>query len=96
MRMKALLLTAWVGNFIDMVSTPYVIRHGFMELNPVTRWLLNYPLMFVLAKQMSVTCVLYWLWHNRDDRHVLPLAIFSAAVYGTIGVYYAVCFVALS
>ena len=86
--MRTLLITAWLGNAIDMVSTLYLVNRGFVEANPVIRRVLEYPALFVLVKLGAMTALVFWLWHRREDRHAKPLATIAAAVYGLIAVYY--------
>jgi hypothetical protein len=86
--MKSLLFTAWIGNAIDMVSTLHLTKNGFVEANPVMRRVLEYPAAFVLVKLGTMTALVFWLWHRRQDRHAKPLATIAAVVYGAISVYY--------
>lgn len=86
--MPIYLITAFMGNLIDTIATLYLSNRGYTELNPILGHLLAYPGLFAGVKITAMTAVLLFLWKNREDRHAKPLAIFAAAVYGAVSVYY--------
>jgi uncharacterized membrane protein len=86
--MRVLLAIASIGNLVDAAATAYLTRLGYLEANPVMRWLLQTPGVFIFVKFFTMTAVLLWLWHKREDRHARPLATIAAAVYGLIALYY--------
>lgn len=88
--MKLRLCIAYIGNFIDLISTIYLTQLGFYEVNPFMRPLLAYPWLFSLVKLSAMTYVCLFLWKRKEDRHALPIATFAAVVYGLIAVYYMV------
>ena len=90
--MKLRLCITYIGNFIDLISTIYLTRLGFYEVNPFMRPLLAYPWLFSLVKLSAMTWVCWFLWKNRNDKHALPLATFSSVFYGAIAIYYIVWF----
>lgn len=90
--MKILLIIAGVGNLVDTAATLCLSRMGYLEANPVMRWLLQIPYVFVAVKIVVMTALLLWLWHKREDRLALPLAAVAAVVYGLIVAYYVVFF----
>lgn len=90
--MRMLLTIAGVGNLVDAVATVYLTRLGYLEANPVMRWLLQTPEVFVMVKILVMTALLLWFWHRREDRHAMPLAAVAAVVYGLISTYYLVFF----
>ena len=82
------LIVAWIGNLIDALSTLHLVKIGFVEANPVMRYVLQSPIMFLFVKIGTMTTMLFWLWRKREDKHAKPLATVAAAVYGAISVYY--------
>lgn len=90
--MKTPLLIAYLGNFIDMVSTLCLYGLGYTELNPIMAPLLRFPAVFVFAKLFAMGCALHILWRNRAHRAAQRLAWLAAAVYGAISIYYCVFF----
>ena len=86
--MKLRLCIAYIGNFIDLISTLNLTEQGFYEVNPFMRPLLDHPWLFTAVKLLAMTWVCLFLWKRREDRHALPIATFAAIVYGLIAVYY--------
>ena len=89
---KALLLTAFLGNLIDTAVTLYLSSLGYIEANPVMAWLLQWPAVFALVKLLAMGYVLRILWRNRAHRAAWWLAWAAAVVYGAIAVYYCAFF----
>lgn len=90
--MKIPLLIAYLGNFIDMVSTLYLYGLGYTEINPIMAPLLRFPAVFVFVKLFAMGCALHILWRNRAHRAAQRLAWLAAAVYGAISIYYCAFF----
>lgn len=90
--MRMLLIIAYVGNLVDTIATVYLTRLGYMEVNPVMRYLLQIPEVFVVTKILVTTALLVWLWHTREDRHAIHMATVAAVVYGLIAIYYFIVF----
>ena len=90
--MRILLIIAGIGNLVDTVATVYLTKMGHLEANPVMRWLLQIPGVFVVVKIVVMTALLLWLWYRREDKHATPLAAVAAVVYGLISAYYLVFF----
>lgn len=86
--MKPKITIAWLGNFIDMTSTLYLVGLGYVEANPFMRPLMGNPLLFATVKLCSMTALLWYLWQHKTDKHAEPLATLAAAVYGGISIYY--------
>jgi hypothetical protein len=86
--MKTRLTIAGIGNLIDTAATIYLTQKGYTEANPVMAAMLDRPVLFAAVKIVTMTAVLLFLWHNREDRHAKPLATMVAVVYGAIAVYY--------
>ena len=93
--MKTRLTIAYIGNIIDTIATLHWTEHGFYEVNPFMRYLLDHPWLFATVKILAMTLVCLFLWKRREDRHALPLATFAAAVYGLIAAYYMVWMIVL-
>ena len=91
---KALLLTACLGNLIDTAATLYLSSLGYIEANPVMAWLLRWPAVFAGVKIGAMTAVVWWIWKRRGDRYAAPAATVAAMVYGAVSVYYIVFFTA--
>lgn len=89
------LLIAYLGNFIDMVSTLCLYGLGYTELNPIMAPLLQWPALFALVKCCAMGYALRILWRNRAHQMAKVLAWVAAGVYGAIAVYYAVFFAAI-
>lgn len=93
--MRIRLTIAYIGNFIDLIATLYLLQIGFYEVNPFMRPLLNYPCLASIVKLSAMTWVCWFLWKNKDDKHAKPLATFAAVVYGIIAFYYIIWFVVI-
>lgn len=74
--MKTYLTIAYLGNFIDMVSTLYLYGLGYTELNPIMAPLLRFPAVFAVVKLFAMGCALHILWRNRAHRAAHWLACF--------------------
>ena len=86
--MKTPLIIAAIGNLIDLISTLYLFRLGYMEANPVMAALLPHPVLFTLVKIGGMALVLWILWKSRDSKTARKTAWFAAGVYGLIALYY--------
>lgn len=93
--MRTRLIIAWLCNLVDIAATLYLSGLGYVEANLAMAWLLQWPWLFSMVKLSAMTFVLLFLWNNREDRHALPLATFTAVVYGLIAIYYIVIFAVL-
>ena len=89
--MKTKLIIAFIGNIIDAVATFILTQYfGFVELNPIMAWLLQWPVFTVVSKIIVVTSMLLYIYHTKRDKYVNTLATFAALLYGSLGVYYIV------
>lgn len=91
--MKLRLTIAFLGNLIDMVATLWLVSLGYHEANPVMRWLLNYPILFVTVKLGLMAALLCYLWHERENKLAVIASWIAAVVYGAISIYYCVWFI---
>lgn len=87
--MRTRLIITGLGNLIDLVSTLYLYRHGFEEMNPLMAGLLQYPPLFMLVKIGAMTWALWILWKRRDHKSAQRISWFAAVLYGSISLYYA-------
>ena len=87
--MKTKLIIAWIGNIIDAFSTVYLLsNHSFYEINPLMRWLLQWPILAVVCKLVVVGGILIYIYCKRNTKYANAMANFAALLYGGLGVYY--------
>lgn len=87
-KIKALLIIAGLGNLIDIIATLYLTGIGFVELNPFMRWLLQYPIVYIIVKLGLMTGLLVWIWSHRKNKGALFVASIPALAYGSLAIYY--------
>ena len=92
--MKTKLIIAWIGNLIDIFSTLYLLNNYsfFYELNPLMRWLLQWPILAVVCKLVVVGGILIYIYYKQNASYANSLANFAAVLYGGLGVYYILWF----
>ena len=94
--MKATLIIAGIGNIIDAVATFILTQYfGFLEINPIMAWLLQWPVLAVVSKVIVVTCILLFAYYTKRQRYMDIFATFAALLYGSMGIYYIVFFTVL-
>ena len=95
-KIKTKLIIAGVGNFIDAIAT-YILTQflGFVELNPIMNWCLQWPEVAIVSKVVIVTSILLYVYNTKRSKYTNVLATFAAILYGTMGIYYLVIFHAL-
>lgn len=91
--MKTKLIIAGIGNYIDAVAT-YILTqyYGFVELNPIMNWCLQWPEVAIVSKVVIVTSLLLYVYNTKRSKYTNALATFAAILYGTMGIYYLVIF----
>lgn len=93
MKVKAKLIIAGIGNFIDGIATFILTQfYGFQELNPFMLVLLQWPVLAITLKIMVVTSLLFYIYHKKDEKYMNGLATFAASFYGFMGLYYILIF----
>lgn len=93
MNMKAKLIIAGVGNFIDAIATYILTQYlGLIELNPIMAWLLQWPEFAVVSKVVVVTSILLYAYNTKRQEYMNIFATLAAILYGTMGIYYLVIF----
>lgn len=84
------LLIIWLLNLFDYICTIYTINlYGIdMELNPMMRYLFNYPILCGVVKLgiPLITCVLIYL--TRENKIIKVLTWLLLLFYGAIAVHH--------
>ena len=95
--MKTKLIIAWIGNLIDIFATLYLLNNYsyFYELNPLMRWLLQWPVLAIICKLVVVGGILIYIFCKLDAKYADIMANFAAILYGGLGVYYLLCLIIL-
>lgn len=96
MTIKSRFITAGIRNLIDAIAT-YILTqfYGFLEVNPIMAWLLQYPLLTVFLKITVASGVLIYAYRQEHNKYTSILATFAACLYGAIAIYYIVFFIIL-
>ncbi len=88
--MNLRLIIAYIGNLVDIGATLYLTQRGWgYEINPLSRWLLGDPCLFVLVKIAAMTLAVLACQHGREKKIVRALSWVLAAEYGAVALYYA-------
>lgn len=94
--MKTKLIIAYIGNIIDIVATLILTQHyGFVELNPVMAWLLQWPAIAAISKIIAVSSILLFIYYTKRDKYTDLMANIAAIIYGGLGLYYITIFIML-
>lgn len=94
--MKTKLTIAGIGNIIDAVATFILTQYfGFLEINPIMAWLLQWPILAVVSKVIVVTGILLFAYYTKRQQYMNIFATFAALLYGSMGIYYIVFFTVL-
>lgn len=86
--MKTRLTIAYVGNLIDIIATLYFTSIGFVEINPIMAWLLQWPILFIAVKILVMTFYVILLWYARHEMMAVIASWFASLLYGGIAIYY--------
>ena len=94
--MKLRLFLFYFGNIVDIISTLHVVNTGGIEINPISKWLLKRPLVFVLTKLIIATIMVNMVWSLRSYElsNICSWALFIG--YACITIYYAMLFLFLT
>ena len=57
-------------------------------MNPLMRWLLQWPILAVVCKIAVVGGILIYIFYKLDTKYADMMANFAAILYGGLGVYY--------
>ena len=91
------LLTAWLCNLFDIISTLYFYTYfEGEELNPISAWLLQWPPLFVAVKIVGMTVLIALLWHKKEWLFCRIIEWWLFVAYALITVYYLYYFVVVS
>ena len=80
-------MAIYILNLIDAVCTLHIVHHGGVELNPILRWLLQWPALFVGYKILFVGALCWWLSIQRDRVSRAGLTL-CTAVYAAVCTYH--------
>lgn len=87
--MKARLITAWLGNLIDIFATMHLMAYiGGEEINPISAFLLQQPPLFIIIKLLSATIAVLGIWYFRDRKIFKILSWIFFIVYLLVLTYY--------
>jgi len=83
------ILSIFVCNIIDTIATLLFYSTGlFIELNPVMRYFLQTPILFVIFKMGIVIAILYKLWHVTNARYARIAINICWIEYLLLALYY--------
>ena len=73
---------------IDAYCTIYLTDLGWYELNPISRWLLQYPMTFIWLKLLIPSLFAVLAWKSREYKlsHIMTWIAFIP--YAIIAIYY--------
>ena len=89
-------MTAYVLNLFDLACTYLFLGRGWVELNPVARWLQEiHPGLFLVCKVFLAGLLILWLEREARTEPLAQIAIrLVTGYYAAIAVYYIVIFAA--
>jgi hypothetical protein len=67
--MEKRLYIAFIGNIIDAIATVILCGKGFVELNPVMAFLLQWTILFLIVKLTLGSGIVYHLSRQERDRN---------------------------
>lgn len=92
--MIARLITIWICNLIDTISTLYFYTyHGGIELNPISAELLHSPQLFVTFKLFIMTIAVTFLWWKQDLKFCKIASWILFVEYLLVVFYYILLFI---
>lgn len=86
--MKTRLTIAYIGNLIDIISTLYFTSIGFVEINPIMVWLLQWPMLLITVKIVVMTAAVILFWYARNEICAVIASWIICLMYGSIALYY--------
>lgn len=88
------ILSIFICNIIDTISTLLFNSTGmFVELNPVMRYFLQEPILFVYVKMGIVILILTRIWYETDNKYVRIAINICYIEYLLLAIYYFIMFV---
>lgn len=90
--MKKWLITLWILNLIDAVSTHLAILTGFAkEANPLMRWAYDiHPAVFFLEKMGLCSLAVWSLWRNGHQKSSRRIIVGLTVLYMLVVVWHSV------
>lgn len=91
--MKLRLILLIIFNMIDVYCTIYLVDHGGIELNPIGRWLLQWPMALIWAKLLVPSLFAICAWKLREYKlaHIITWIAFTP--YCILATYYILLFI---
>lgn len=87
------LITAWLCNLFDIVSTLYFYTYfDGDELNPISEVLLQNPPLFVIFKLAVMTIATVFIWIKRDWNICKVAGWILFIEYMFVAIYYAILY----
>ena len=83
------LITIWICNFIDIISTLYFYNYyGGIETNPLTAELVKHPVLFVIVKLTIITMAVAFTWWRQDMKFCKVASWILFVEYLAVAFYY--------
>ena len=76
-----LLLVFMFLNNCDYFSTYLSILEGWVEINPVVRFMLDFPLLFFVWKIFVLPLIVWWFVYESESEKVMWSLVFVNLVY---------------
>lgn len=77
---------------IDAYCTIYLVEHGWTELNPISRWLLQWPMAFIWIKLLVSILFAICMWKSRRYKWSNVITWIAFVPYCLIAAYYILLF----
>lgn len=88
--MTITLIILCLGNIIDVLATLYLTSLGYQALNPLMAWLLQWPVIFVAVKAVTVIAATIVFWYAREMKTAIIASRIVSIYYAVIAVYYVI------
>ena len=77
---------------IDVYCTIYLTQLGWFELNPISRWLLQYDMTFIWIKLLASSFFAIYMWKARKYKWSNVITWIAFAPYCLLAIYYILLF----
>lgn len=95
--MQFRLITAWLCNLFDIISTLYFYTYfDGEELNPISNWLLQWPPVFVVVKIVGMTVLIALLLYKKEWLLCKIVERWVFIAYSLITIYYLYFYIVIS
>lgn len=83
------IITIFICNIIDAAATLFLYSTGlFVELNPIMRYFLQNPIIFIIVKIGVAAIILYRLWQANEEKLARIVINICWIEYLLIAIYY--------